>query len=95
MNHRFVLRGAVLSAGLAVGLLAVGPSAYAQSWNGAPNATGPAEPPARPYMNGPAPSGPVAPSQFAPAPNFAPGPGGWATSPQPYWHGAGEAIGPA
>jgi hypothetical protein len=89
MNHRYVLRGAVLSAGLTAGLLALASSAYAQSWNGAPNATGPAAPA---YMNGPAPtSAPYAPAPYAPAPP----PGGWATSPQPYWHGAGEAIGPA
>ena len=48
-----VLRGVALSAGLGLGLIALAPSAYAQTyWNGAPNAT----PPATAY--GPAAPGP-------------------------------------
>jgi len=86
-----VLRGAALSAGLALGLIALAPSAYAQNygqpfWNGAPSAAGPTQP------GGPA---------YGPPPGgywdgWGPGYGGNSvTAPQPYWHGAPEATGPA
>jgi hypothetical protein len=90
-----VLRGAALSAGLALGLIALAPSAYAQNygqpyWNGAPNAAGPNQPGGPAY--GPPPGG------WGPNYGGAQGYGGNSgivTAPQPYWHGAPEAPGPA
>jgi hypothetical protein len=82
-----VLRGVVLSAGLALGLVVLAPSTYAQTyWNGAPSA-----PPPAPAYAAPGPYG------------WGPGYGGWApgygvndiaVAPHPYWNGAPQAIGP-
>jgi hypothetical protein len=88
MNTLRARRGSVLSAGIAaglLGLLALAPSAYAQYWNGAPNATGPGT------EYGPAPyAEPTGPMWFAPPANgpVAAGPS------QPYWLGAPNAVGP-
>lgn len=99
-----VLRGAVVFAELGLGLIALAPSAYAQTyWNGAPNAA----PPAPAY-------GPVAPGPYAWGPGYGgwgpgyggwgPGYGGWApgysvnnaaVAPLPYWNGAPQAVGPS
>ena len=102
MNSLYVLRGAVISAGLAFGIVALAPSAYAQYWgpgywNGAPNAALPAAAPATAPAYSPP---PAAPGPYGWGPNYggwAPGYGGnnAAAVPQPYWHGAPEAIGPA
>jgi len=90
MNSLSVLRGVTLSAGLALGIVALAPSAYAQNyWNGAPNATPPA-PAAAPTYGPP----PAAPGPYGGGPNYG-GNSGVATAPQPYWHGAPGAIGPA
>ena len=86
-----VLRGVALSAGLGLGLIALAPSAYAQTyWNGAPNAA----PPAPAY-------GPATPGPYGWGPSY----GGWGApgygvnntpaAPQPYWQGAPGAPGPA
>jgi hypothetical protein len=90
MANRNLLRSAGLAAGL-LGLVALAPSAFAQSyWNGAPNATGPNDVGAV----GPAPMGGPAyygPNYGGPGPGYgdinAPGAG-------PYWHGAPNATGP-
>lgn len=101
MNSLF-LRGAALSAGLALGIVALAPSAHAQYWgpgywNGAPNAAPPASAPAPGYAYAP---GYGAPGSYGWGPNY----GGWAPeyggnqvsgAPQPYWHGAPQALGPA
>ena len=80
-----VLRGVVLSAGLALGLIALAPSAYAQSyWNGAPNA-----PPPAPAYTAP---GPYGGSFGGLAPGYAFN--NTAVAPKPYWNGAPQAIGP-
>ena len=80
------IRAVALSAGLAAGVLsltAFAPSAFAQYWEGAPNATGPTEeygpataPAPVPYWHGP----------VSNTPNY--GGGG------PYWLGAPNALGP-
>jgi hypothetical protein len=79
-----VLRGVVLSAGLGLGLIALAPSAYAQTyWNGAPNAP----PPAPAY---------AAPGPYGWGYGWGPGYGfnNTAVAPRPYWNGAPQAIGP-
>ena len=91
MVNKSLLRSAGLAAGL-LGLVALSPSAFAQSyWNGAPNATGPNDV----GGTGPAPMGGPAyygPNYGGPAPvyggNNDPGAG-------PYWHGAPNATGPS
>jgi len=90
MTNKNLLRGAGLAAGL-LGLVALSPSAFAQSyWNGAPNATGPNDV----GPTGPAPVG--GPAYYGP--NFGgPGPGyGPINAPGagPYWLGAPNATGP-
>ncbi len=83
-----VLRGVALSAGLGLGLIALAPSAYAQTyWNGAPNAT----PPATAY--GPAAPGPYGWGYGGWAPGY--GVNDTAAAPHPYWNGAPQAIGPS
>jgi hypothetical protein len=82
-----MLRGATVFAGLGLGLMALAPSAYAQSyWNGAPNAP----PPAPAY-------GSAAPGFYGWGPTYGgwePGYGGPATAGHPYWNGAPAALGP-
>jgi hypothetical protein len=87
MIRKNLLRSAGLAAGL-LGLVALAPSAYAQYWNGAPNATGPN---GSGYMTGPG-------YMYSPGPggpNYggAPGYGGNAAG-QSYWLGAPNATGP-
>ena len=81
-----VFRGVVLSAGFALGLIALAPSAYAQTyWNGAPNAA----PPAPAY--GTATPGPYG-WGYGGASGYAVD--STAVAPKPYWNGAPQAIGP-
>ena len=96
MSKLRMLRGAVLSAGIVMGLLgsvALAPSAFAQSyWNGvAPTTPGPAM--------GYGYYGAGAPDASGYGPNW----GGWAAAPggndvpgasTPYWLGAPQAVGP-
>jgi hypothetical protein len=91
MITKGLLRSAGLAAGL-LGLVALSPSAFAQSyWNGAPNATGPNDV----GPTGPAPMG--GPAFYGP--NFGgSGPGyGAADAPAagPFWLGAPNATGPS
>jgi hypothetical protein len=80
-----VLRGAAVFAGLGLGLIALAPSAYAQSyWNGAPNA-----PPPAPAYTAP---GPYGWGFGGWAPGYAVN--NTAVAPKPYWNGAPQAIGP-
>ena len=81
-----VLRGVVLSAGLALGLAALAPSAYAQTyWNGAPNA-----PPPEPAYAAPGPYG----WGYGWGPGYGVNYNYTAVARQPYWNGAPQAIGP-
>jgi hypothetical protein len=91
-----MLRGAVLSAGIAAGLFAIAPSAYSQSyWNGvAPTTPGPSVGTDYGYGYG---------ADAAPAGGWGPNWGGWAPEAggnnvpgmsTPYWLGAPQALGP-
>ena len=88
MVNKNLLRSAGIAAGL-LGLVALAPSAFAQSyWQGAPNATGPNDV----GQTGSAPMG--GPGYYSP--NYG-GSGYGATNAQgagPYWLGAPNATGP-